>query len=104
MSFDFKLLEGLVKTYGAPLYGTSPVKVLTQVSPADYEIIDGNTLAVTDGDLTAYIPIRRSVVEAGITEGQVFTIGQFEATRDAEGEYNGQAWSVSKGAIKVFAY
>lgn len=102
--FNPSVLAGLVKAYGSPLYGSAPVKEHGSVTPAEYQLIDGNTLAIEDNGAVYYIPIRRSVVEAGITEDQVFNIGEFEATRDADGEYNGQAWSIAKGSIKVFAY
>jgi hypothetical protein len=104
MALDFNKLAGLVKAYGSPLYGTTPVQELGSVTPVEYQLIDGDTLAIIDGDQTYYIPVRRSVVDAGIASDRVFNIGEFEATRDADGEYNGQAWSVSKGARKVFAY
>jgi hypothetical protein len=104
MALDFNKLAGLVKAYGSPLYGSAPVQELGSVTPAEYQLIDGNTLAIIDGDTTYYIPVRRSAIEAGITEDRVFNIGEFEATRDADGEYNGQSWSVAKGTRKVFAY
>ena len=104
MALDFNKLAGLVKAYGSPLYGSAPVQELGSVTPVEYQLIDGDTLAIIDGDQTYYIPVRRSVVDAGIASDRVFNIGEFEATRDADGEYNGQAWSVSKGARKVFAY
>jgi hypothetical protein len=104
MALDFNKLAGLVKAYGAPLYGTAPVTELGSVTPEEYQLIDGNTLAIIDGDSTYYIPVRRSVVEAGIAPDRVFAIGEFEATRDADGEMNGQAWSIAKGTRKVFAY
>ena len=104
MAFNIQQLAGLVKTYGAPLYGSAPVKEFGSVTPAEYTLIDGNTLCITEGDVTVYIPVRRSVVEAGISDDRVFNIGEFEATRDAEGEMNGKPWSISKGSRKVFAY
>ena len=102
--FNASVLAGLVKAYGSPLYGSAPVKVHGSVTPAEYTIVNGDTLVIPDGDVTYYVPIRRSVVEAGFGEDRVFQIGEFEATRDAEGEYNGQPWSIAKGATKVFAY
>ena len=104
MALDFTKLAGLVKAYGAPLYGSAPVEEHGSVTPAEYTLIDGNTLAIIDGDATYYIPIRRSVVEAGFGDDRVFSIGKFIATRDASGEMNGQPWSITKGAEKVFAY
>lgn len=104
MAFNIQQLAGLVKTYGAPLYGSTPVKEFGSVTPEEYTLIDGNTLCITEGDVTVYIPVRRSVVEAGISDDRVFNIGEFEATRDAEGEMNGKPWSISKGSRKVFAY
>lgn len=104
MKLNLAILGNLVKVYGAPLYGATSVEDAGTVGPDEYTVIDGNTLMVlTDGN-TMYFPIRRSTVDAGFTDDRVFTIGIFEAERDASGERDGVAWSVTKGARKVFAY
>lgn len=104
MKLNLAILGNLVKVYGAPLYGATSVEDAGTVGPDEYTVIDNNTLMVlTDGN-TMYFPIRRNVVDEGFTEDRVFTIGIFEAERDASGERDGVAWAVSKGARKVFAY
>lgn len=105
MALNLEIIGGLVKLYGAPLYGSAPVKDAGSLTPEEYELIDGDTLLTIIEGNTVYIPIRRSVVEAGIPENRVFNIGIFEALRDADGVgADGKAWTVSKGQQKVFAY
>ena len=104
MKLDLAILGNLVKVYGAPLYGADAVAIAGTVGPDEYTVIDGNTLMVIDNGNTMYFTIRRSVVDAGFEDNHVFTIGVFEATRDASGERDGVAWSVTKGTQKPFAY
>jgi len=104
MKLDLSKLKGLVKEYGAPLYSATPTTEAGSVGPGGYTLEGGNTLKVVDGDITYYFPIRTSRLEAGVSEDQVFNIGVFTASRDAQGEYNGKAWSVTMGETKVFAY
>ena len=64
------------------------------------------SLVIVDGDVTMYVPIRRSVLESvGFNaETHMFSIGEFTALRDADGEYNGKEWSITAGETKTFAY
>ena len=106
-TLNLSALQGLIKTYGAPLYASEPTTVAGTIAPAEYELVnDGTTIKYIDESGNAiYFPIRRSVIEAGFGEDRVFNIGIFEATRDAEGTTtDGVAWSVTKGQQKVFAY
>lgn len=104
MALNLELLAGLVKVYGTPLYGATSVQDCGTVDNTEYELVDGNVLRIENDGHTMYIPIRGSVVEAGFDATRVFTIGTFVAERDANGERDGVAWSVTKGARKVFAY
>jgi hypothetical protein len=104
MKLNLAILGNLVKVYGAPLYGADAVAVAGTIGASEYTVIDDNTLMVLEDGKTMYFPIRRSVVEAGFDADRVFTIGIFEAERDASGERDGVAWSVTKGQQKVFAY
>ena len=104
MALNLELLAGLVKVYGTPLYGATSVQDCGTVDNTEYELVDGNVLRIENDGHTMYIPIRGSVVEAGFDADRIFTIGTFVAERDANGERDGVAWSVTKGARKVFAY
>lgn len=104
MALNLELLEGLVKIYGTPLYGATSVQDCGTVDNTEYELVDGNVLRIENDGHTMYIPIRGSVVDAGFDADRIFTIGTFVAERDANGERDGVAWSVTKGARKVFAY
>jgi len=106
MALDFSILEGIVKIYGAPLYGADADTVAGQVTPSEYTLMaDGRTIQVIDNGNTMYFPIRRSVIEAGFGEDKVFTIGLFTALRDASGTTeDGKEWSVNKGDVKPFAF
>jgi len=104
MALNLELLAGLVKVYGTPLYGATSVQDCGTVDNTEYELVDGNVLRIENDGHTMYIPIRGSVVDAGFDAGRIFTIGTFVAERDANGERDGVAWSVTKGARKVFAY
>jgi hypothetical protein len=104
MALNLELLAGLVKVYGTPLYGAISVQDAGTLDNTEYELIDGNVLYVDNDGRPMYIPIRGSVVDAGFDADRIFTIGTFVAERDANGERDGVAWSVTKGARKVFAY
>lgn len=103
MALDFKVLEKFVTVYGTPLYPTTPQIVAGVVNAGEYTI-EGNTLRLLEDGKTYYINIRTSRFEQGVDETQSFTIGLFPALRDSSGEYNGKAWSVTKGELKPFAY
>lgn len=106
MGLNLQILTGIVKAYGAPLYNATPDTEAGDVKPGAYTLMeDGRTIAVEEGGLMYYFPIRRAVIEAGITEDQVFRIGLFKALRDADGvTADGKAWSVKEGDTKAFAY
>ena len=61
-------------------------------------------ISITEEDKTIYIPVRRQTMELGIEEDQILIVGKFKATRDEQGEFNGEQWVVNKGNIKLFAY
>jgi hypothetical protein len=96
-------IKALVTVYGAPLFDAKPTNEAGSVSAGEYTIND-NQLCVKTEEGLMYIPIRTARKNAGIDETQTFNIGIFTALRDASGEYNGKAWSISKGAERVFAY
>jgi hypothetical protein len=107
MALNLSALKSAIKTYGAPLYASEPSNVAGTVSPDEYELVnDGTVIKYTDEQgLVMYFPIRKSVLDAGFGDDRVFTIGEFEATRDASGETtDGTPWSVTKGVLKAFAY
>ena len=106
-TLNLSALKGLIKTYGAPLYAVEPSNYAGTVSPDEYELVnDGTVVKYTDAQgIVMYFPIRKSVLTEGFGDVRVFNIAEFEATRDAEGvTADGTAWSVTKGALKAFAY
>ena len=107
MGLNLSALQGLIKTYGAPLYASEPTNYAGTIPPAEYELVNDGTVVkyTTEQGLVMYFPIRKSVIDAGFDENRVFHVGQFEATRDASGTTSdGAEWSVTKGALKAFAY
>lgn len=106
MALNMQLLQQSVRAYGAPLYGQEPSSFIGTIDHAgQHPVIDGS-LVITDGDQTMYVPVRRSVLESADfnAETHMFNIGVFTALRDADGEYNGKAWSIKAGETKTFAY
>ena len=107
MGLNLSALQGVIKTYGAPLYASEPTNYAGVVTPEEYELVNDGTVVkyTTEQGLVMYFPIRKSVLDAGFGEDRVFNIAEFEATRDASGEdKDGRPWSVTKGALKAFAY
>lgn len=107
MALNLSALKSVIKTYGAPLYASEPTVIAGTVSPDEYELVNnGTVLKITNEfGLVNYFPIRKSVIDAGFGDDRVFTVGDFEAMRDASGETEtGEPWSVTKGALKAFAY
>lgn len=106
MALNIQQLFGAVTVYGAPLYGTAPSIDYGQIDQAgQYPVVD-NCLVIESEAGIAYIPIRRSTLEApGFDPStHMFRIGGFEALRNASGEFNGKAWNVNKGDVKTFAF
>lgn len=107
MGLNLTALQGVIKTYGAPLYASEPTNYAGVVTPEEYELVNDGTVVkyTTEQGLVMYFPIRKSVLDAGFGEDRVFNIAEFEATRDASGESkDGRPWSVTKGTLKAFAY
>lgn len=104
MALDLAKLSAGVKVYGDKLY--TEQAVLGTVAQGEYELENDNTLKIAIGEgKFIYARVRQSVVEAGITEDQVFTIAEFVAKRDASGVSDeGREWSVKAGDVKLFAY
>ncbi len=100
----FLKAEGFAKLYGKNLYDW--LEDIGVVTSEDYSlnIPEGNIELEDASGVKLYIQIKNSVMERGIDENKVFTIGKFVATRDESGEYNGETWNVAKGMIKLFAY
>jgi len=92
-------LANLVQTYGAKLYkqGESLGSV---VVGQEGVTIDGDALVLPVEGGTMYVPFRRGIVGE---EGKTYELHVFTAERDANGTYNGEEWSVTKGHEKVFA-
>jgi len=52
-----------------------------------------------------YLKVRTARLDQGIDESaDTLNVGLFRATRDASGEYNGQAWSLEEGKITAFVH
>lgn len=104
MALDLKKLSSAVTIYGDSLYQEQTV--LGTVAPNEYELDpESNTLKIAIGEgKFLYARIRQSVIEAGITDDQVFTIAEFVAKRDAHGVSDaGREWSVKAGDVRLFA-
>jgi hypothetical protein len=98
----FKKAEGKVQIYGSPLY--TLVDVVGVITPNQFVFNkDNNTIAIENEGCTMYIPVRRATIDAGFDGSSDVTIGNYVATRDESGEYNGTEWTVSKGTMKWFA-
>lgn len=107
MALNLSALQSVIKTYGAPLYASEPTNYAGTVSPDEYELVNnGTVLKITNEQgLVNYFPIRKSALDAGFGEDRVFHVAEFAAMRDASGENEkGEPWSVTKGALKAFAY
>jgi hypothetical protein len=106
MGLNLSALQGVIKRYGAPLYASEPTNIAGALGPDEYELVnDGTVIKYFDNGLPVYFPIRKSAIDAGFGEDRVFNVAEFEATRDASGEdKDGKPWSVTKGALKAFAY
>jgi hypothetical protein len=100
---NLQAIKSLVTVYGAPLFDKLPTIEAGSVQAGEYTIVD-NTLAVTTAEGVMYIPIRTARKDAGVDETQTFNIGVFTALRDASGTYNGEAWTITAGEQKVYAY
>ena len=93
-------LAGLVQTYGAKLYKQGE-SLGTVVVGQEGVTVDGEALVIPNGEEgTMYIPFRQGIVGE---EGKTYELHVFTAERDANGTYNGEAWSIAKGHEKVFA-
>jgi hypothetical protein len=105
MALDFGALAGIVTEYGTPLYefhadaGT--------LAPGEYELSeDGNEVIVAgENGGVIYLKVRTARLDQGIDpSADTLNVGLFRATRDASGEYNGQAWSLEEGKITAFVH
>lgn len=96
---NFEKLSGIVKEYGTPLY--TQIDDAGVVKEGEFTFSeDGESICVpTPQGGVVYVPFRRDTDR----NKSSYTIGVFEATRDASGEYNGSAWTVSKGDKRAFA-
>ena len=103
ISSIFQKAIGITTIYGKPLYEL--VEELGSLNPREYVLddVDG-VISITEEDKTIYIPVRRQTMELGIEEDQILIVGKFKATRDEQGEFNGEQWVVNKGNVKLFAY
>jgi len=101
------ILKSLVKVYGAKLYEQGAVILNTAEEAKDIKSlsVNGNSLCITDtDDEQTYFNIAQATIDAGIVDGQQFSIVEFTALRDASGvRDNGDAWSVEAGKKKYVA-
>ena len=101
MGFNIELLAKVAKAYGAPLYETGAdvgTENGTDVSLSE----DGTELLVPDGvGGVFYVAIDNKSLETGFDLATChFVMYAITALRDADGVYNGNAWSVTKGQTK----
>lgn len=100
---DISKISKSVKIYGESLY--SEGTVIGTIGKGDYTLEPNDVLKIPVEGGFLYAKIRREVVEAGIDfETKVFTIQEFIAKRDANGETENGPWSVVEGQVKMFAY
>ena len=105
MALDLKLVQQHANVFGTPIY--KEVVSYGTVAPGEYEFqAEFGSIKVDLGEgkfISARI--RREVLDAGVDPTkQVFTIAQFTAVRDAEGEIDGREWSVKAGDMRDMAY
>lgn len=103
MALKLDVLAGIVKVYGAPLYEfTADGGTL---APGDYSVTDDGQVMVESESGVMYFRVRSARLDQGINpEADTLNVGVFTAQRDAEGEYNGQPWSVTKGHTQAFIH
>lgn len=103
MKLDIKKLSASVKVYGEKLYVESTVIGTVALSEEGVSL-EGNTLKIEIGEgRSLYARIKQAVLDEGIKDDQVFTIQEFTASRDAQGETENGVWSVKKDEVKLFA-
>ena len=103
MALKLDVLAGIVKEYGAPLYElTADAGTL---APGEYSLTDEGQVKVTTESGVIYFRVRNARLDQGINpEADTLNVGVFTAQRDAEGEYNGEPWSVTEGDTKAFIH
>lgn len=103
MALKLDVLAGIVKEYGAPLYKlTADAGTL---APGEYSLTDEGQVMVETESGVMYFAVRSARLDQGIdAEADTLNVGVFTAQRDAEGEYNGQPWSVAEGDTKAFIH
>ena len=101
MALNRSLISDQIKIYNQKLY--IEVANLGTLTPEEYALMpDGRSIDCGDG---LFASIRQSVLAAGFDADYVFTVGEFEAQRDAEGERpDGTTWTFAKGKRVLMAY
>jgi hypothetical protein len=101
MALNLSLISDQIKRYGEKLY--VEVANLGTLTPSEYTLMpDGRSIDLGHG---LFASIRQSVLDEGFDADRVFTVGEFEAQRDAEGvRDDGTTWSVAKGKRTLMAY
>ena len=101
MALNLSLISDQIKRYGEKLY--IEVANLGTLTPSEYTLMpDGRSIDCGHG---LFASIRQSVLDEGFDADRVFTVGEFEAQRDAEGvRDDGTTWSVAKGKRTLMAY
>jgi hypothetical protein len=103
MNLDLNLLEGIVKVYGAPLY--NHIADAGTLAPGEYSLTDDGQVMTTTEAGVMYFRVRTARLDQGINpEVDTLQVGIFEAARDADGEFNGEPWSVAKGHKQAFIH
>ena len=101
MALNRSLISDQIKIYGQKLY--VEIANLGTLAPDEYTLMpDARSIDCGDG---LFASIRQSTIDAGFDADYVFTVGEFEAQRDAAGERpDGTPWTVAKGKRVLMAY
>ena len=103
LKLNLDLLKSHVRQYGGPLYEVQQSAGVIQPSDYSFNAEDG-TIKVEDDGKAMYIPVRQATLDAGFNGTEPCEISIFVALRDADGEFNGKPWSITKGSTKAFAH
>ena len=101
MALNLSLISDQIKRYGEKLY--VEIANAGTLTPSEYTLMpDGRSIDCGHG---LFATIRQSTIDAGFDADYIFTVGEFEAQRDAEGTRpDGTIWTVAKGKRILMAY
>ena len=102
-AFKLSALEGIVKIYGGKLFEATGVD-FGVLAPGSYSVSeDGETIEVQDGEQSAYIRLRSADHGKVDSAKDSIQVLEYAALRDADGDFDGKAWSIAKGTKRAFA-